>query len=95
VAILVSGSVAKDIAQRHGVSPRRAASLVDIFACVPQGLLPYGAQMLLAASLASVSPVALAGKVWYCWLLAVVAIGFMMWPSREPVGNVLPRRPRP
>ncbi len=82
VAILVSGSVAKDIAVRHGISPRRAASVLDIFACVPQGLLPYGAQLLLAASLASVSPFALAGKVWYCWLLAVVAIGFMAWPSR-------------
>lgn len=82
VAILVGGSVAKDIAVRHGISPRRAASVLDIFACVPQGLLPYGAQLLLAASLASVSPFALAGKVWYCWLLALVAIGFMAWPSR-------------
>lgn len=83
VAILVSGSVAKDIAERHDISPRRAASVLDIFACVPQGLLPYGAQLLLAASLASVSPFALAGKVWYCWLLALVAIVFMAWPSRS------------
>ncbi|MCR6662349.1 MAG: Na+/H+ antiporter NhaC family protein [Luteimonas sp.] len=82
VAILVSGGVAKDIAERHGISPHRAASVLDIFACVPQGLLPYGAQLLLAASLASVSPFMLAGKVWYCWLLALVAIGFMAWPSR-------------
>ena len=82
VAILVGGSVAKDIAVRHGISPRRAASVLDIFACVPQGLLPYGAQLLLAASLAAVSPFALAGKVWYCWLLALVAIGFMLWPPR-------------
>ncbi|TYT25435.1 Na+/H+ antiporter NhaC family protein [Luteimonas viscosa] len=83
VAILVGGSVAKDIAQRHGISPRRAASVLDIFACVPQGLLPYGAQVLLAASLAAVSPFALVGSVWYCWLLAAVAIGFMAWPSRR------------
>ena len=83
VAILVSGSVARDIAVRHDISPRRAASVLDIFACVPQGLLPYGAQVLLASSLATVSPFALAGKVWYCWLLAVVAIGFMAWPSRS------------
>src|SRR5690606_9789738 len=61
VAILVSGEVARDIARRHGISPRRAASVLDIFACVPQGLLPYGAQILLAAGLASVSPLALSG----------------------------------
>src|SRR5690606_29733130 len=56
VAILVSGDVARDIAQRHGISPRRAASVLDIFACVPQGVIPYGAQILLAAGLATVSP---------------------------------------
>ena len=89
VAILVGGSVARDIAARHDISPRRSASLLDIFACVPQGLLPYGAQILLAASLASVSPLAIAGKVYYCWILAAVAIAFIAWPrgsggSRDP-----------
>ena len=83
VAILVGGSVARDIAQRHDISPRRSASLLDIFACVPQGLLPYGAQILLAASLASVSPLAIAGKVYYCWILAAVAIAFIAWPRRS------------
>ncbi|WP_312766880.1 Na+/H+ antiporter NhaC family protein [Pseudoxanthomonas mexicana] len=82
VAILVTGSLAKDIAQRHDISPRRAASVLDIFACVVQGVLPYGAQILLAASLAAVSPLALAGSVHYCWLLALSAIGFMLWPRR-------------
>ncbi|MDH5832945.1 Na+/H+ antiporter NhaC family protein [Luteimonas kalidii] len=89
VAILVGGSVARDIAQRHGISPRRAASVLDIFACVPQGLLPYGAQLLLAASLASVSPFALAGSVWYCWLLALAAIVFIAWP-RAPRATAAP-----
>lgn len=83
VAILVSGSVARDIAEKHGISPRRAASVLDIFACVTQGLLPYGAQILLAASLASVSPLALAGSVYYCWLLGLVTIGVMLLPSRH------------
>lgn len=82
VAILVTGSLAKDIAQRHGISPRRAASVLDIFACVVQGVLPYGAQILLAASLAAVSPLALAGSVYYCWLLALSALAFMAWPRR-------------
>lgn len=84
VAILVGGDVARDIARRHGISPRRSASLLDIFACVPQGLLPYGAQILLASSLAAVSPLAISGTVYYCWILAAVAIGFMAWPRRGP-----------
>jgi len=84
VAILVGGSVARDIAVRHDISPRRAASVLDIFACVPQGVLPYGAQILLASSLAGVSPLSLSGQVHYCWILAVVAIGFIAWPRRVP-----------
>lgn len=84
VAILVGGSVAKDIAVRHDIPARRSASLLDIFACVVQGVLPYGAQILLAASLAAVSPLELAGKVYYCWILAIVAIGFILW---RPRGN--------
>lgn len=89
VAILVGGSLARDIARRHGVTPRRAASVLDIFSCVVQGVLPYGAQILLAGSLAGLSPLLIAGKVWYCWLLALVAIGFMLWPGR---GRAAPAR---
>ncbi|NLG58691.1 MAG: Na+/H+ antiporter NhaC family protein [Gammaproteobacteria bacterium] len=92
VAILVSGDVARDIARRHGISPRRAASVLDIFACIPQGVLPYGAQILLAAGLASVSPLALSGSVFYCWILALVTIAFIAWPRR--VAAVEPSAPR-
>jgi Na+/H+ antiporter NhaC len=85
VAILISGGLARDIAQQHGVPPARAASVLDIFACVTQGVLPYGAQILLAASLGSVSPLALAGSVHYSWLLGAITIGAMLWPSRKAV----------
>jgi Na+/H+ antiporter NhaC len=74
VSILISGSVAKELAQTHQVSPARSASLLDIFACVVQGLLPYGAQILLAASLAGIPPLLVAGKVFYCWVLAGAAL---------------------
>lgn len=84
VAILITGSLAKDIAERHGITPRRSASLLDIFACVVQGVLPYGAQILLASSLAAVSPLALAGSVHYCWLLVAAAVVFMLLPARRP-----------
>lgn len=88
VAILVGGDLARDIAQRHGISPRRSASLLDIFSCVMQGVLPYGAQILLAGSLAGLSPLAIAGQVYYCWLLAAVAIGFILWPRRSQASSV-------
>lgn len=84
VAILLVGSLVKDIAQRHGVDVRRSASLIDIFSCVVQGMLPYGAQLLLAASIAGLSPLQLAGSIHYCWLLALCALASMLtgWPRR-------------
>ena len=72
VAILISGSLAKDIATRYGVDPKRTASIMDISACVIQGVLPYGAQMLLAASLSGLSPLELVTAVIYCWSLGLV-----------------------
>lgn len=84
VAILISGGLAHDIAHQHGVPPARAASVLDIFACVTQGVLPYGAQILLAASLGAVSPIALAGSVHYSWLLGAVTVVAMLWPTRQP-----------
>lgn len=85
VALLISGGLARDIAQRHGVPAARSASLLDIFACAVQSLLPYGAQILLAASLAHLSPMALIGKAHYCWLLIAITLGFMLWPGRRTV----------
>ena len=82
VAILVSGSVARDIAERHDVPPERAASLLDIFVCSVQSLLPYGAQILLAASLAALSPLALVGTAHYCWALIGITMLFMLLPAR-------------
>lgn len=93
VAILLAGSLAKDIAERHEVDPRRSASLIDIFSCVVQGLIPYGAQVLLAASTAKLSPLALIGNIYYCWLLGLVAllsiiIGFPRIKSPQPAQTV-------
>ena len=93
VAILISGGLARDIADQHSVPSARAASVLDISACVTQGVLPYGAQILLSASLGSVSPLALAGKVHYAWLLGAVAVVAMLWPARkarmEPVSSTV------
>ncbi len=82
VAILISGSLAKDIAERYQVDPRRSASLMDIASCVIQGILPYGAQMLLAASIAGLSPLMLVGSVGYCWALGLMLLLSVIlgWP---------------
>ncbi|GAA0689904.1 Na+/H+ antiporter NhaC family protein [Marinobacterium maritimum] len=74
VAIIISGGLARDIAQRYGVDPRRSASLMDIFSCVVQGMLPYGAQVLLAGSIAKLSPLEIIGNIHYCWVLAAIAL---------------------
>ena len=84
VAILISGSIAKEVAEKHGVDPRRSASLLDVFSCSVQGILPYGAQVLLAGSIAGISPLSISGHMYYCFLLAVSAVGAMLFrsPSR-------------
>lgn len=83
VAILVGGPVAKELAERNNISASRSASLLDIFSCVMQGVIPYGAQILLAASIAQLSPLVIAGNVYYCWILAIVAIIALLvgWPK--------------
>ena len=74
VAIILSGDMAREVAQEYGVDPKRAAALLDIFSCVVQGLIPYGAQLLLACSIAKLSPVELIGSIYYCWVLAIFAL---------------------
>jgi len=75
VAIVLSGSMAKDLAEKHGVEPKRTASILDIFSCVWQGIIPYGAQILLAGSLANLSPFSIIPTLWYQFLLATFALG--------------------
>ncbi|USD36992.1 MULTISPECIES: Na+/H+ antiporter NhaC family protein [Ferrimonas] len=74
VSIIITGSVAKDLAQRHGVKKRRAASMLDIFSCINQGLIPWGAQALLAGATFKLSPLVVVSHAWYCMVLAAVAI---------------------
>nr|WP_320014199.1 Na+/H+ antiporter NhaC family protein [uncultured Desulfobacter sp.] len=71
VTILVTGSVAKSIAKKSGVAPKRSAGALDIFSCICQGLIPWGAQLLLAASIFEISPIAVASHVHYCMILMV------------------------
>ncbi|RZF50833.1 Na+/H+ antiporter NhaC family protein [Acinetobacter halotolerans] len=74
VAIILSGDMAREVAKEYGVDPKRSAALLDIFSCVTQGIIPYGAQLLLACSIAKLSPIELIGHIYYCWILAIFAI---------------------
>ena len=74
VAIILAGDMAREVAKEYGVDPKRAAALMDIFSCVVQGLIPYGAQLLLACSIAKLSPVELIGGVYYWWVLGIFAV---------------------
>ncbi|WP_136798591.1 Na+/H+ antiporter NhaC family protein [Desulfosediminicola ganghwensis] len=74
VAIIVSGGVARKLAEENGVTARRSASLLDIFSCVIQGLLPYGAQALLLGSVFALSPLSVVSHSYYCLLLAASGI---------------------
>jgi len=75
VAIILTGRLAKEIAADSGIDPRRSASLLDIFSCIVQGMTPYAAQVLLAGSIAKISPVSVVANNWYCMVLAVISIG--------------------
>lgn len=82
VAIISVGSIARQIADRFGISARRTASLLDTFSCCIQGVLPYGAQLLMAAGLASISPVEIIPHLYYPMIMgacALVAI-ILQWP---------------
>lgn len=74
VAILSIGSITKDISERYGVDKRRAASLLDIFSCVVQGIIPYGAQLLMASGLALISPIEIIPYLYYPMILSVAAL---------------------
>ena len=84
VAILSIGSIARDISRRYGVGSRRAASLLDIFSCIVQGILPYGAQLLMASGLALISPVQIIPYLYYPFLLLIaVAISIAFQKEKK------------
>ena len=74
VTIITTGPIAKDIAQRFRIDPRKSASILDTASCVTQGLLPYGAQVLIAAGLSEVNPIAIIPNLYYPMLIGVALI---------------------
>lgn len=91
VAIILCGGVARDMSREFKVDPRRTASLLDVFSCVFQGIIPYGAQLLMAASLTTttyqivISPVEIVPYLWYCWILAAFGLLSIFVPYADRV----------
>jgi Na+/H+ antiporter NhaC len=77
-AIILSGEATREIALHHGVAPVRAATLVNLFSCVFQGILPYSAQVLMAGSLAGISPLQLLPHIYYCYFLGIAGIAAIL-----------------
>lgn len=73
IAIITVGPLAKDISSRFGLDPRKTASILDTFSCLIQGILPYGAQMLMASGLAGVSALSIIGTLYYPFALGIMA----------------------
>ncbi|MGL5439691.1 MAG: Na+/H+ antiporter NhaC family protein [Filifactoraceae bacterium] len=83
VAIVMAGPIGKEIATEFKVEAKRAASLLDIFASVGQGLIPYGAQLLTAASLTGITPFAIIPNLYYPILMGISAILFIVFRKRN------------
>ena len=74
IALVTVGPMAREIADRYGIDKRMSASILDTFSCFAQGLIPYGAQLLMAAGLASITPFEIIGYLYYPMVLGGVAL---------------------
>ena len=79
VAIVMAGPIAKEISDEYGISPKRSASLLDMFTSVGQGLIPYGAQLLLAAGTTGLTPFQIIPYCYYPILMAVSGVIFILF----------------
>lgn len=84
VAIITVSGIAKQLSEKFGIDPRRTASLLDTFSCIAQGIIPYGAQMLMASGLAKLSPIEIMPYLYYPYALAAVTVASIVlrFPKR-------------
>lgn len=88
IAIVTVGPIAKDISDKYDLDPKRVAGILDMFSCVFQGLIPYGAQLLTAASLAGLAPFEIMKYLFYPYLMGVSALIFITIFSKRKVLKV-------
>ena len=73
IAIITTGRIAKDITDRFGLDPRKTASILDTFSCLVQGIIPYGAQLLMAGGLAGISMISIIQHLYYPFIMGACA----------------------
>ena len=78
IAIITTGRIAHDITKRFGLDPRKTASILDTFSCLIQGLIPYGAQLLMAAGLAGISSISIIAHLYYPFIMGTFAISAIL-----------------
>ncbi len=84
IAIVMAGPLAKDVSEEFNVPPARTASILDIFSCIWQGIIPYGAQLLIAAGLAGIGSITIVPFLFYQgFLLIAVLVSILVGPSRQ------------
>lgn len=74
IAIITTAPIARQISQQFNLDKRKVASILDTFSCMVQGIIPYGAQMLIASGLAGISPVSIIGSLYYPFLMGILVI---------------------
>lgn len=84
IAIITAGPIAKDISDRFGIPARRSASILDTFSCLVQGVIPYGAQMLMAAGIAQVSPLLIMKYLYYPFILGACSVAAIIFSGAAP-----------
>ena len=79
VAIVAVGNIARGVAEKYGISPARSASLLDTFSCVVQGILPYGAQLLMGSALAGITAFSIIPHLFYPFVMGISAFVFIIF----------------
>ena len=79
IAIITTGRIAQDITKKFGLDPRKSASILDTFSCLIQGLIPYGAQLLMAAGLAGVSSISIIANLYYPFIMGTFALAAIIF----------------
>ena len=83
VAIVVAGPIAKTISEEYGIKPRDSASLLDTFSCIAQGIIPYGAQLLIASALAGITSLSIIPCLFYPFFLACAVLLSIMLTGKQ------------
>ncbi len=83
VAIVIAAPIAKEISREYEIDPRQTASLLDTFSCIFQGIIPYGAQLLIAATLSEISSIAIIPYLFYPFLLAASTVLSIIFYKRR------------